>query len=222
MPTSAGKTLVAEILMLREILVHNRAVMLVLPYVSLVQEKVRGLVPLSLKFGFTVEEYAGGRGSFPPPVRRRRQSLYVATIEKASSLLNAFIDPSLHGGRKRSIGEIGLVIMDEVHMLGDGERGALLEGSLIKLRAGFPNAQLVAMSATVGNIPELASCFNAEVYERDYRPVPLYEYIFCNKELYKWVRNTKSLERVTTVDKEFPGREKHPGLLQLSQVSTNI
>ena len=36
--------------------------MLVLPFVSLVSEKIRALTPFALELGFHLEEYAGPRG----------------------------------------------------------------------------------------------------------------------------------------------------------------
>jgi helicase len=68
---------------------------------------------------------------------------------------------------------VGCVIIDEVHMLDDPGRGPTLEVLITKLRRFCRRAQLIALSATVGNADEIAGWLHAELVESDYRPVKL-------------------------------------------------
>ncbi len=135
--------------------------------------QVRGLASFGLELDFMVEEYAGSKGRFPPVKRRNKTSLYVATIEKAHSLVNSLIET----GR---IDNLGLVVVDEVqarlslneilgmkverevgglmstfifhmqlHMLGDGSRGAIIEMTLAKVLYMSSECRLFALIAVV-------------------------------------------------------------------------
>jgi helicase len=63
--------------------------------------------------------------------------------------------------------------VDEAHLLGEGKRGATLEGALTRLRAINPMVQLVLISATLGNGPELASWLSGTFHQTHERPCPL-------------------------------------------------
>lgn len=52
---------------------------------------------------------------------------------------------------------LGLVVVDEIHIVGEGKRGATLETLLCKLLLAPIGPRMVAMSATIGNIDELSN-----------------------------------------------------------------
>ncbi|KAI1301378.1 Helicase POLQ-like [Halotydeus destructor] len=174
-PTSGGKTLVAELMMLKEMLVCKRSCIMVLPYISIVQEKVRAMQVFARKLGFLIEEYAGAKGRVPPAKHCRFRTLYVATFEKCHVLVTSLYE-------QKRLPEIGLMVFDEMHMIGDGTtRGATLEGLIVKtkLAAQKSRSQLrfIGMSATLNNISDMEKFLNAEAIKNEFRPVQLKEYV---------------------------------------------
>lgn len=168
----------AEILMLQELLCRQKDVLLILPYVAIVQEKISSLSSFGIELGFFVEEYAGSKGRFPPIKRREKKSLYIATIEKGHSLVNALIET----GR---MGTLGLVVVDELHMIGEGSRGATLEMTLAKVLYTSKTTQIIGMSATLNNVEDLQAFLKAEYYTSQFRPVELKEFLKVNDTIYE-------------------------------------
>jgi len=146
--------------------------------------------PFGDALNFYVEEYAGIKGNVPPLKRRNKSTLYICTIEKAHGLINSLIETG------RFNDELGLVCADELHMIGDGQRGCIYEMILSKVKycseqnflkneGKFLPVQIVATTATLQNKKEIAQFLNAYLYERDFRPVELREYIKLDKQIFE-------------------------------------
>ncbi|KAL8809130.1 MAG: hypothetical protein Q9200_003695 [Gallowayella weberi] len=146
-PTGGGKSLVADVLMLKRVLEspHTKA-MLVLPYVALVQEKVNWL---------------------------RRAVDGVDKIFDANMLVNTAIEQC-------TIDDLGIVILDELHMIDDDHRGYLMEILATKILSLERSVQIVGMSATLPNTQLLAEWLDAKYYESKFKPVAMDEYLVLN------------------------------------------
>ncbi|KAK2579380.1 hypothetical protein KPH14_003244 [Odynerus spinipes] len=201
LPTSGGKTLVAEILMLKEIICNKRNVIFILPFVAIVQEKIQTMTPFAIELGFLVEEYAGTKGHYPPKKRRKKNTIYICTIEKALGLTNSLIEI-------KRLSEVGLIIVDELHLLGESSgRGATLEGLLTKIMYINENIHIVGMSATIGNLEEIAQFLNAELYTGNFRPIQIKEYVKCQDDM--WLIDLHKEEILTDMQKlNYPYTEK--------------
>lgn len=178
-PTSAGKTLVAEILAIKTILERKKKVIFILPFVAVVREKMFYFQDILETSGIRVE---GFMGSYNPPGGFERVQFAVCTIEKANNLVNRMLE-------ENTLSDIGAVIVDEMHLLGDSNRGYLLELLLTKIKYMCTkdtniNIQIIGMSATLPNLDVLAKWLDAELYMTDFRPVPLYEQVYADFVIY--------------------------------------
>ncbi|KAL6260260.1 hypothetical protein P5V15_007793 [Pogonomyrmex californicus] len=196
-PTSAGKTLVAEILLIKTVLERKKKVIFILPFVSVVREKMYYFQDLLSDIGIRVEGFMGG--SIPPGGFAATQ-VAIATIEKANSLVNRLME-------ENDLDSLGAVIIDELHLLGDPNRGYLLELLLTKLKYmtlhnNDINIQLIGMSATLPNLSLLAKWLNAELYKTEFRPIPLNEYCKIGANIYdnklNLVRTLTELQELET------------------------
>jgi helicase len=89
------------------------------------------------------------------------------------------IDHALRTGR--DLGEIGSVVIDEIHTLGEDERGHRLDGLVSRLKyyteKRNQDTQWIYLSATVGNPEELAGKLRANLIEFEERPVPIERHV---------------------------------------------
>ena len=71
-----------------------------------------------------------------------------------------------------------------MHLLGDQSRGYVLELLLAKiLFCGGPALQVLATSAPLPNLPDLARWLRSSLYTTDYKPVPVTELVLVGDRL---------------------------------------
>lgn len=169
-PTASGKSLVAYLAALRWAMQDGK-VLYVVPLRALASEKYEDLKEfehLGVKIGISMGDY-----DIPDP-SLERYDILVATSEKADSLLRHKVD---------WLNKLKLIVADEVHLINDSSRGPTLEVILARFKQINPNAQIIALSATIKNSADLADWLEAVHIQSDWRPVPLKEGIFLGRKI---------------------------------------
>lgn len=86
-PTSAGKSMVADVVMLQTVLERKKKAIVILPFVSIAQEKVQSLKQLFRSIGIRIDSFAG---SSNPRGGLDLVDVAVCTIEKANNIVNRY------------------------------------------------------------------------------------------------------------------------------------
>ncbi|MFE9043386.1 DEAD/DEAH box helicase [Streptomyces sp. NPDC007818] len=96
----------------------------------------------------------------------RSADVWVATTEKFEAICRA-------GSLRDALAEVGCLVVDEIHLLGDPTRGAVLEALLARVREDGAATRIVGLSATVANADEVADWLGARLVRTTWRPTRL-------------------------------------------------
>jgi helicase len=168
-PTSGGKTLIAELAMLRQWRLGRKTVFL-LPLRALAHEQSDAVRRnygdrLGLRVIVSTGEVAGDDDL----LRHNQFDVAFLTYEKFTALASA---------RPRFVEDLGVVVLDEIQMIEDPSRGRTLELLLVRLQRlrrerSWP--QLIVLCGELANLESLQSWLGLGVVGTVKRPIPLVE-----------------------------------------------
>ncbi len=187
-PTASGKTLIAELCALKQILENGGKVLYLTPLRALTWEKF--------------EEFQAYSGVTKPDGKKIRVGVSSGDMDNSSPWLQAYDIvictnekcDSLLRHRSPWMNGISLVIADEIHLI-SSDRGPTLEVCLARLRQMSPDIQILAFSATISNTYEIAEWLKAESVTTDWRPVPLREGVSLGNHIMFKDGDVKDTER---------------------------
>lgn len=168
--TASGKTLIGELAGIPRALNGGKFIYLT-PLVALANQKYRDFKKRYEQLGLKVSIRVGMSRI------KAKDELVIKdeSFQDADIIVGTYegLDFILRSGRARELGEIGTVVIDEIHTLDDPERGSRLNGLIKRLETIFPDVQMLGLSATVKNPREIADEFQMKLVEYNQRPVPL-------------------------------------------------
>ncbi|RJR42795.1 MAG: DEAD/DEAH box helicase [Desulfobacteraceae bacterium] len=166
--TSAGKTLVGEILSLFNAS-KGRRVFYLVPTKALAEEKFEQFGEDYEKAGIHTVISTHDRREFDERIEEGNFHIAVVVYEKLQALLVK---------NPRLITEVGLIVVDELQYISEEDRGASLEILLTKILLSQNGPQLVGLSAVLGKCEKLAEWLNARMLKQEKRPVELRKGVF--------------------------------------------
>ena len=166
-PTASGKTLIATLAIISYLSKNKGKVIYLSPLRALASEKFIEFKKLEqLSIGNKIK-VGISTGDFDNVEKKlEKNNILILTNEKMDSIIRRGAE---------WVDEIGLVISDEIHLIGDESRGPTLEMVLTQLKRLEHKPQILGLSATITNSDELANWLGCKLVENTWRPVPLSE-----------------------------------------------
>ena len=185
-PTSSGKTMVAEMAAIKNFLKNRKSVFL-FPMKALVNDKYEEFNEQYQEYGIRIVRATGEtRSDEVGTILKGEYDIALLTYEKFAFIL--LTNPEILAG-------VGLLVIDEVQMLSDRQRGANLEFLLTLIRSKRDERiepQLVILSATIGETHSFENWLEASLLRWEKRPVPLQEGLITGNGTYRYINANDS------------------------------
>ena len=200
-PTASGKTLIAMLATLSHLSKNKSKVIYLTPLRALASEKFEEFKKLEKTSGGKIK-VAISTGDFDSKYNELDDADVIILTNETMDAMMTF--------QKSWIYEIGLVVSDEIHLIGDSGRGPTLEMILTRLKTGYvgKKPQIVALSATISNSSLLAEWLDCKLVESEWRPVPLSEAVYSNHT----ITNQDRVESEGNLDKKRETRHSKPAI----------
>nr|WJN24859.1 meiosis specific DNA helicase [Tranzscheliella williamsii] len=185
-PTGAGKTVIFELALIRMLMEDSQTTKAVYlaPTKALCAEKTRDWSRRFGQLGCGVTELTGDSVHGLHIARKSR--VIVTTPEKWDSLTRKWNE------QQAILSTIRLMLVDEVHILNEPDRGARLEVLVTRTKLHGHRVRFIAVSATIPNLEDVASWIgradnqphhraeNAVMFQfgEEFRPCPLTKFVY--------------------------------------------
>lgn len=175
-PTSSGKTFVGELAAIASAYLGKRTLYLV-PLKALAEEKYLDFQEKYRK-DLNIKISNHDHREYDDDIRIGKYDIAILTYEKLSSLLT--LDNTI-------LNKCDCLIVDELQMIMDPDRGGGLELLLTKIKVLKANTQIICLSAVLDNLNGFDKWLDLEVINYKDRPVELHEGILSlNEGIYKY------------------------------------
>ena len=175
-PTASGKTLIAILAAIKS-LEKDKKVVYFTPLRSLAYEKFTDFNEIDKSKIFSRKiKIRISTGDFNTSNTQLGNSdIVILTNEKLDSILRQGVS---------WLSNVGLFISDEIHLIGDLERGSVLEMVLTKIKKFYHASQILGLSATVTNSHEISDWLGCKLVESSWRPTRLLEGVYSDGVVY--------------------------------------
>ena len=167
-PTSAGKTFLAEIAAYR-VAQEMKKVIYIAPHKAIIEEKLEDLRRKYHRYGTRIVASSGDHYESDEDIRTGAFDIALFTYEKLAMLLV---------GHSELASSCGLLVVDEIQMLSDHNRGPALELLITKFLSIAQHAQILALSGSIDEFDGLDTWLQAEGILVRERPIELREGIY--------------------------------------------